>query len=229
MNGGSEDTRPIVVCPLKFELAALRRAGLGRFCDLRCCGPGGERMESWIRSAGPTNRPVVLAGLAGSLVEHVKMGSAWVIGEVVDPETQERWHTPVGLSEPSEPGQTCAIASVGASLVTRQAKAALHTRAGTELVDLESAAFARGAKGAGWRWAIVRGVSDDLQTPLPKGVDCWVGRRGGVRPAAVIGWLIRHPDQLSTIRSLRIGAQGALRSAAILIQRILCNRRRPIP
>ena len=82
-------------------------------------------------------------------------------------------------------------------------------RAGADLVDLESVAFAEIATDRGWRWAIVRGVSDDAGSPLPAGVESWVDRRGRSRPLRTAGAVVRHPAMVASL--VRLGATAPSR------------------
>lgn len=39
-----------------------------------------------------------------------------------------------------------------------------------DIIDMESAAFAPGATAAGWRWTILRGLSDNTENALPEAI-----------------------------------------------------------
>ena len=71
--------RPLIVCPLEFErralVRALRRApGVGHV-EVECCGPGAVAVAAWADGVGRTERPIVLAGLAGGLVASARTGT----------------------------------------------------------------------------------------------------------------------------------------------------------
>lgn len=208
--------RPIVVCPLRFEFAVLERAGLGRRARLECCGPGAAAMRSWVERCDAGTR-VLLAGLAGGLRPGNAAGSAWMASAIVDA-SGRRW-------APSWPGPhdapTAVIVESGSALTTPAAKRACARHSGADLVDLESAAFAEAAAARGWRWAVVRGVSDDAAAALPPDVERWVDARGRSRPVRAILSLARRPSLIGPVLRVRSDGLTALRSAAELLATLL--------
>jgi hypothetical protein len=180
--------RPLVVCALQFETAVLERSGLGAYCDLAVCGPGPLHVRRWAESIGETERPVILAGLAGGLRADRPAGSAWTIGEVIGEGGGRR--RPSLIIKGLRPA---VVVSTEAVVATVESKALLARRTGADLVDLESAAFAEAATGQGWTWGIVRGVSDGPDTTLPPGVERWVGSGGRTRGLFIVQSLLPRP------------------------------------
>lgn len=212
--------RPVVVCPLEFERRALLSAGLNQRCEVICCGPGPTRVASWVKALGDSVQPIILAGLAGALVEHARAGSAWIIDEVIDAESDRRWRPtfvpPIRAQGFQRAG--VAITSSTTGIASREIKVELHRRTGAALVDLESVAFARAATDEGLRWAIVRGVSDGLGESLPNGVESWVDESGRSRLLTVFGAIIRRPMTLQSVLRLRRQGLIAMRATGNVIR-----------
>jgi hypothetical protein len=103
----------------------------------------------------------------------------------------------------------------------RGAKLDLAARTGADLVDLESAAFARAATAAGWRWLIVRGVSDELNDRLPPSLQSWVGHDGQAKWRSVVAGVIRRPTAIPALRRLQRSGQAGMFRAATVIDRMI--------
>ena len=215
-----EPIGPVIVCPLQFERKMLLRAGLdGRF-PIECCGPGAEAVKAWAGSFRSTGRMVILAGLAGGLSETCPAGSAQVVDRVMDALTGEDW-TPTspdaGIDRPGT--GSCVLVSTDAAVLTSRDKLALAERTGAQLVDLESAAFARSAVAAGWRWAVVRGVSDGWDTDLPRDIDLWIDGVGRARRGQVAAAIARRPWLMPSVLRLHHRSVEAMGEVARVILR----------
>lgn len=210
----------VVICPLEFERRALLQAGVGKYCEVRCCGPGALATRQCVQSSAITDRPIILAGLAGALREDIAKGSAHVATRVID-DAGHAWHPP-GIAEGDPPGPSGpTIISTLHTITTTQDKHALAQRSGADLVDLESAAFAEAASAAGRRWAIVRGVSDGLHDALPEDIDEWVDEQGRTRTSAVIAAILRRPALVGEVRRLRADSIEAMNAVAGVIDSML--------
>ena len=193
------------------------RRGLARRCHLHCCGPGAEAVAGWTGTIDPGDAPVILAGLAGALRPTHRVGTAHVITEVrpengkaIIPSWPDR-HT----NEPPRGGVGAAVVTSVATLVHEPAfKAALAARTGADLVDLESAAFASAAASRGWRWGIVRGVSDAADSDLPADVGTWIDAAGRLRWTALLAALRRRPALAGPLRRLGRDAREAMKAVA---------------
>ncbi|MHC4947024.1 MAG: nucleoside phosphorylase-I family protein [Planctomycetota bacterium] len=205
--------RPVVVCPLEFERRALDRVGLSDQCELQCAGHGSDRIAEWGRDQPRGPRTVILAGLAGSLCGDRPAGSAWWISEVINPASGRRWQPslPVAAADPTS------IVSTDASIVSPLERFRQRTQTGAELIDLESARFAAVAARRGWRWGIVRGVSDDFSVALPHGVDQWVQADGRTAYSVVMRSLLLKPKLLPLVLELRRHSTAAMEAVARLI------------
>lgn len=215
MNGPSATPPVIVVCPLQFELQGLARAGLERYCELHCCGPGAHGVKRWFDRHRPVGRTVVLAGLAGALRPEIAAGSAWIIREALsDASPSERWR-PSWMPAPSPDAQPpLRVVSVTCTVTLPREKTLLAERSGADLVDLESATFARTADQLGLKWGIVRGVSDAACDALPPNIDQWVDDRGGTRPVVAGLAVLRRPWLIAHVLRLKRAGDQAMAAIA---------------
>ncbi|HRQ76821.1 MAG TPA: hypothetical protein PK098_12980 [Phycisphaerales bacterium] len=215
MVDGAKDAKPIIVCPLRFEAAALRRAGLAQSCDLVCSGPGEQGIHAWGESANiPAGRKVLLAGLAGGLTARCGKGRAFAASCIVMRGGERA--TPFLTDEES---RSAIIATSPQVLASREEKAAFARTTGADLVDQESEAFAILAAHRGWMWGVVRGVSDDMGTSLPVGLETWVNECGGTRVMRVAMSLLSGAVSLREVR--RLGADSREAMAAVA-ERLCC-------
>lgn len=200
-----------IVCPLEFERSALR--GLARRPGVRLhrCGPGAAAVAAWAEAAGiPRGAPVVLAGVAGGLGDGVPGGSAIEAAAVLgDGCPAGGWRPAAAVT--ALPRAT--VVSVVAPITDAAGKRAERARSGADVVDLEAAAFVREAEARGWRWAVVRGVSDGAGDALPAGVEGWTDADGRTRVASVAAGIVRRPALLPEV--LRLGARSRRAMAAV--------------
>ena len=198
----------VVLCPLRVEhtavARALRRAGLGEdVVEVRCTGPGGAAVGRAV-AALPRERVrcVLLAGVAGGLAEVGERVPA--IGRVVDV-AGGSWRCSVG-------GGGCTIIGVDEVAHGVEEKRALRERTGAELVDTESHAFAAACAARGWRWGVVRGVSDRWDEALPREVGGWVDARGRTRIGRVAADVLRRPRLIGDLVRLGRRSGDAMRA-----------------
>lgn len=151
-------------------------------------------------------------GLAGSVCNSYVAGQAYIIDHVRSASGQE-FHPPLR----GERDHSTIITSADRIIASCDERLALAQRTGAHLVDLESVAFAELAIARGWRWGIIRGVSDDLSTLAPAGMEQWVDDRGRTRKVAVLAALARKPSMLREVRCLHHNSKQALVRAAELI------------
>jgi hypothetical protein len=204
--------RAIVVCALEFERRLLVRAGVGRRCELTCCGPGAEGVRRWASGQSPSGA-VFLCGLAGALSDRIAVGTACSVAVVVGDEQQTR--------PPITDSGGVIVSCPAHTLTTPAAKRAWAERHGADLVDLESAAFARIAVQEGWDWGIVRGVSDGPDFSLPADIDTWVDQQGRSRPGRVLRAILSGRVGVGQLARLRTQGIAAMAAAAVVLQRML--------
>lgn len=222
MSPSAQRERPLLVCALEFERRMLLRAGLGGTAEIHCCGPGVNNVRSWAGQVHPANRVVILCGVAGGLSPKLAPGDAMVMVDVIDPVRNVRRRSEV-VQECSRQSQFPLGSIAGSSTIIHnpQAKRELFERTGAQMVDMESAAFAEIAADRGWRWAIVRGVSDGADESLPIEAANWVDERGRTKPLAVAGTLLRRPVLVPTMLRLRRNSALALDSVADLVRKLI--------
>lgn len=216
----ADPSHAIVICPLEFERRALLQVGVGKYCEVSCCGPGPLATRQCVQSSAITDGPIILAGLAGALREDIAKGSAYVATRVID-DAGHAWQ-PTGIPEGNLPDPSgLTIISTLHTITTTQERRALAERSSADLVDLESAAFAEAASAAGRQWAIVRGVSDGLHDALPENIDEWVDEQGRTRTSAVIAAILRRPALVGEVRRLRADSIEAMNAVAGVIDSML--------
>ena len=203
-----------VVCPLDFECSALTRTARERGWALACTGPGAAQVRRWGQFAVlPPGSLVVLAGVAGGLADHFRAGAARVA--TVRDASGRSWTAPI---PPGWTGRRATCLSVDAPLGDPAAKRAAAAAHGADIVDMEAAAFAEVATTRGWRWAIVRGISDAVDHRLPAGIDRWTDRWGETQLGTVVGDLATRPWILPSVVALgrrSRAAMGAVRDALL--------------
>jgi len=107
------------------------------------------------------------------------------------------------------------------TLTTPAAKRAWAERSGADLVDLESAAFARIAETWGWKWGIVRGIGDGPDATLPGEIGTWVDGRGRSRPGRVLRAVMGGRVGVGQLARLRADGIAAMTAAAVVLERML--------
>lgn len=207
----------LVLCPLLFERRALQRAlrrmNAPQTWNVTCTGPG-ERVADWFAKTQPApGRVVILAGVAAGLTPHAHAGSAWSIGAVVCARSGEVLRPTLVL----EGAPSATLVCVDRILPDAAAKRAAAADTGAQLADMESAHFARAAQAAGLRWAVVRGVSDAWNAPVPAGCEHWTDARGHTRLRAVARALLRRPAQLPHVLALGRHSNAAMRAVAAVL------------
>ena len=209
--------RPIILCPLHVERRALLAGWTGEEVEVSCCGPGHEGIARWAGANRRLDRPVILAGLAGSLVEDHRPGDVVEVTGAVRPGApvkETTWRLPSRLELPR------VLATSSTRLVnSRPAKRALHSTLGAGVVDMESLTFVQKGLELGWQFGIVRAISDGLDDTLPPGCDRWVDHRGRVAPAAVLSSVLRSPSLVGRMREMgRLTTSAMGRLAGVLQQ-----------
>ncbi len=203
----------VVVCPLRFERRVLGRAGIGRSCELVCCGAGAAAARRWAADHVASG-PVILCGLAGALNSAFDVGTAHAAVTVVG---EDGRRMEPSLREHGGPVLACPPRT----LTTPQARRAWSAGSGADLADLESAAFAHVAVEKGWRWAIVRGVSDGPDDALPADIDDWVDGKGRTRVSLVVRRILRRPERIGPLLRLRADSVAAMEAVAVVVRSML--------
>lgn len=209
--------RPIVICPLDIE-RRVALAAVGGRADVITSGPGpagiAAAFESLGTHAAARQRLHILFGLCGGLE---RTACSPRITAVLN-EQGQRWTAPVAVSGP-EP--TAVVLGVDSPAFTTDEKKLRRVQSGADVIDTESHSFASFASSLGWRWSIVRGVSDGPNTELPRQTEHWVNARGATRTARAIRDLVFHPSLLPQVLRLRRCSARALTAAAGILSRLI--------
>jgi adenosylhomocysteine nucleosidase len=126
-----------------------------------CAGAGvnaATRAFAEVERDGPTN-VLVSTGWAGALSEEFAPGRAYLVSNVVDAQTGERFSTATG------PGGSLLVTSPKVADETEKQRLSATYSAG--LVDMEASAIARLARMRGIPFYCVKGVSDGYTDQLP--------------------------------------------------------------
>lgn len=161
---------------------------------------------------------VILAGVAGALAPSCAAGTAHWASVVIDAEGR-RWTPPVqgsGTLARAMPSRV-ALAGVDGVIGTPKDKRIHQVRTGGCMVDCESAAFARAASARGWRWGIVRGISDGADDTVPSWMPQLLRRDGSVDAGAIAAALVSNPLRaVDMIRSGRSAGRAVQAACALL-------------
>ncbi|MBU3729096.1 MAG: hypothetical protein FGM37_07605, partial [Phycisphaerales bacterium] len=212
-----------ILAPSSFEADRLRRGLSASTAPLRVVqvgvGPGADFEGAWADRLVPGSM-VILAGVAGSLNPRCAAGTAHWAAAVVDAEGR-RWIPPVQGSARLAHGMDGlgqrVLAGMDRVIGSPEGKRALHACTGAAMVDCESASFARAASRHGWRWGVVRGISDGADDAVPAWMPQLLRRDGSVDAGAVAAALLTNP--LRAIDMIRSGrsAGRAMRAACALV------------
>jgi nucleoside phosphorylase len=96
--------------------------------------------------------------------------------------------------------------------VTQKAKTYADTQ--SDLVDMEAMAFAQIAKKKGWKWGVVKGISDASDQELPSLVEKMATTKGRPHIWQMAWAMASHPQQLPALLTLGRNARRALDSVA---------------
>jgi nicotinate-nucleotide adenylyltransferase len=210
-----------ILAPSAFEASRLRQGLSAAAVPVRVVqvgvGPGADFSAPWSESLTRGDM-VILAGVAGALDPTCAPGTAHWVREVVDAEGC-RWIPPIqGRGAVTLAGADGVVGVPGAKRTERE-------RSGACIVDCESAAFARTATARGWRWGVVRGVSDGAHDTIPPWMPTLLRRDGSVDAGAVASALLTNPMRAAAmVRSGRDAAR-AMRAACELLAAFLAGPR----
>jgi nucleoside phosphorylase len=211
--------RPLILCPTRFEFGHVRRdaASLGAECLVIGVGCGCETTIRRVAEDRRGPRTALLVGIAGALRSHATVGQAFLADRVID--EQGMVHLPTLGSGLSRLALTCSRDVV----VGEAAREAAAARTGAAMVDMESGPFARVAVQAGWRWGVLRGVSDDAARDLPAEVMRWLRLDGGTAWGNLAFDLATKPRLWPEVTSMVRHANAAMRSVRAALPTLLAE------
>lgn len=196
---------------------------IARQASIHTTGPGIDAVLDFLLELGEDDVGlVVFAGVAGALTPGLRAGEVRIARRILS-DDGEKWTA----TWPSD-GAACRGLSMCDVLTTRrilrlpQERRSAHETTGADLVDTESAALAAWAARTNHRtWGVVRGVSDEVETVLPDGIDDWIARTGRVRPWRIAYDLLRQPRSIPTMRRLGHSSDRAMKGVAAILERLL--------
>jgi adenosylhomocysteine nucleosidase len=122
-------------------------------------------------------------------------------------------------------GRRATCLSVDAPLADPAAKRAAGIAHAADIVDMESAAFADVSTTRGWRWAIIRGISDAVDDRLPAGIDRWTDQWGETQLGTVAGDLATRPWMLPAVIALGRRSRAAMHAVRDALLQLDANER----
>lgn len=202
--------RPLLLCPTEFEASRLQPVARATGAELQVIGVG-VTCEAAVRQLAGQDargRIAVLAGIAGAIDDAATVGSAFMAERVVD-EMGQTHHPTLPCT-----GPRLALCCSRVVVVGRGARNACANMTGAAMVDMESGPFARVASACGWRWGVLRGISDDASVELPEEVMRWLRPDGGTNWLPLAADLITKPRLWSPVRRMVRHASLALHSVS---------------
>ena len=202
----------LIVCGLKREAAIL--AGPGR---TTLCGDASALRARLAKAASLRPSLVVSWGLCGGLDPRLRPGDLILAKEVVSGEGAVRTDEAVTASLAQRLGGAGArvverLAASDAPVLTAVAKAELRRAMEASAVDMESLIAGQYALERRVPFAILRAVADPAERALPALALKAVAADGGINVQAVMGELIRSPNQFTGLRALAADSRAAFRA-----------------
>jgi adenosylhomocysteine nucleosidase len=191
-------------------------AGMGGAAATRAC----ESVLAY--GAGDAFGPItalVSIGYAGSLSCGLQVGHAYVIREVIDAASRQRFAAdPLTADSPDQPrGQRLISIDRVADAQEKRALAAQHQAV---LVDMEAAAVARFACAHHLRFHAFKAITDGPNDKLPD-FNRFITSDGRIRTAALTAWAALHPASWNALGRLGRNSRRAAHQLAALIPRCL--------
>jgi adenosylhomocysteine nucleosidase len=156
---------------------------------------------------------LVSAGVAGALNSQLRVGDVVNGREVVDADSGERF---------AAIGAEGTIATVSAVSGPSE-KLALAERWNANVVEMEAAAVARGARKHGIEFAVLKAISDELDFVMPP-VGEFVSSDGKFQTARFALYLTLHPKWWSGVRDLNANAKVASLKLCEALQHLIDQR-----
>ncbi|HEY7673353.1 MAG TPA: hypothetical protein VIC71_14150 [Gammaproteobacteria bacterium] len=220
--------RVAVIAALASERVGLDTMPRGAvYIDVLQSGPGPARARAAARAAVAAGANALVAwGLAGGLVPRLRPGDV-VLPErgfsIGGPEWRAapRWHAALeralGGAFRVHTGTLVSVAEVLASPVAKRTAA---ESCGATAVDMESAAIAAVAAGAGIPCVAVRIVADTSVDSLPDDIGKWIDASGRRRLLPLLGTVVA-PAQWPMLMRLASRHRAARRTLAALAERLV--------
>lgn len=224
----TDDARKLgVIIALPAEARSFD-AALGPTVELAVVGPGPRRAEAGARALIERGVGALLSwGTSGALIETLPAGQL-LLGETTrdaqgrDYAADAAWLALAARAlAPLAPRRTRCV-TVERPVSNLRAKTLLARDAGGEAVDMESAAVAAAADGAGLPFLAIRSIVDPVDCDLPRCVMAGMDMDGETHLPRLLGALLRRPWELGGLLRLAVhfnASLRALRGAASLLAR----------
>lgn len=189
-------------------------------------GPGMYRATKAAQALVETYEPrwMISAGFAGGLNPDLSVGSVVVPRRLITDQAQS-----LLLGGAFDGNGSNAISGTLITtrdvVRTRKAKDAIYQNLGADVVDLETWAVANVCQIFQLPLTSVRVVSDDAHTELPPEIMTLVAPTGAVRWGATIGTLLKRPDRIGTLLSLRENADLCSKRLADFLEKVVLASR----
>ena len=214
--GNRIDPRPILIVTGLIQEA---RIAAGPGMTVICSSSDPQQLRALLTVFDPTTiRGVISFGVAGGLDPSLRSGDVVVATEVMAGDA--RWLAGLALNDSLVSGIALGrsrvvrggLAGVEEVVVARARKAALRSDTGAAAVDMESHIAAAYATESGLPFAAVRVISDPADRSLPALAKSAIKPNGDIDLRSILHGVVRNPRTLSSLVSMGIDFNRALRS-----------------
>lgn len=163
---------------------------------------------------------VLMVGIAGAVDPRLEIG-ALVVPEVVIDAATGAEHSPQGCGSHRPRGALLTTDE----LLNDPVELERLVGQGIVAVDMETAAVASVCRDNGVAWSVLRAISDRVGEPMTD--DSVLGLThpdGSAKPAAVVRFLVSHPDRIPHLVRLARGTRAATRTATVATSSWLDDR-----
>ena len=158
---------------------------------------------------------VLSIGWAGALIEETKPGRCYIVSEVIDTLTGERFSLTDGTRK---------LRLVTTPRVADEAeKNRLHSSYGAALVDMESSAIARLAQIRGIPMCCFKAVSDGRGAKLPD-INPFIDEHGQLKMLPFLGYVASRPQYWGSLIQLGKTSSTAAKALAMTINKFLAHK-----
>ncbi len=208
----------LVVCGLQAEAKIFRQVDVDARLDLDVLVGGGDqtRLAADLKRSASGARAILSFGVAGGLSPDLRAGHVCVGDGVVLPSgerlsTDPAWTNAIARRLSAPIGL---IAGADMPLADMAGKAALRSRTGADVIDMETHIVAQAAQAHGLPFAALRVVTDAADRALPHAATVGMRADGKVDLVAILVSLGRNPAQLANL--IRTGFEARTAFAVLL-------------
>lgn len=193
------DPRWLFLFPLHREASSFRARCPNAKIEIIGAGTVAAKNHAtrYIESHQPT--AVILAGFAGALIDGLAVGDVYVASEVIDDANEVRLKPTLQLRSKTPKVRIITTNRIEGDPVKKRFKGQ-HFQAG--LIDMESMQIARVCKERGIPWAVVRVVSDTVDTTVSEQLIDLITANGRVSIMRALFAVIKNPRLLVEFRRL---------------------------